>query len=101
MRILALSLLAAVLVVDASAQRPSKWRCGHVLAEDGTSWRTDVVVTTLLGTIVSVDPAGPDEQVDVDFGDAWMIPGLIDLHTHFLLRPYDQRSWNDCCSWND
>lgn len=77
------------------AQRPTTWRCAHVLSEDGASWRHDVVVTTLLDRIASVRPARPDEQVDVDFGDAWMVPGLIDLHTHFLLRPYDERSWND------
>jgi len=89
--------LAAFTAVPAplSAQRPSTWRCKHVLAEDGTSWREDQVVTTLLDTIVSVRPARPDETVDRDFGDAWMIPGLIDLHTHLLLRPYNLMTWDD------
>jgi imidazolonepropionase-like amidohydrolase len=31
----------------------------------------------------------------VDLGGACLVPGLIDLHTHLLLRPYDEMSWND------
>lgn len=88
-------LVAIALVLDASAQRPSTWRCAHVLAEDGRSWRTDMVVVTMLDAVIQVRPAKPNEQVDTDFGEAWMVPGLIDLHTHFMLRPYDERSWND------
>ncbi len=78
-----------------SAQRPSTWRCKNVLAKDGASWMQDVVVTTILDHVISVKPAEPGEPVDTDFGDAYMIPGLIDLHTHLLLRPYDQRTWDE------
>lgn len=78
-----------------SAQRPSTWRCKHVLAEDGASWRDDLVVVTLLSQIVDVHPAAPDEVVDCDFGNRWMVPGLIDLHTHLLLRPYNELSWDE------
>jgi len=88
-------LLLIVLAPCLAAQRPDAWRCGHVLAEDGVTWREDVVVTTILQSVVLVRPATPDQQVDRDFGDAWMVPGLIDLHTHLLLRPYDERSWDD------
>lgn len=77
------------------AQRPTTWRCRHVLAEDAASWRDDMVVVTLLSDIIEVRPARADETVDRDFGEAWMVPGLIDLHTHLLLRPYDQMSWDD------
>ena len=78
----------------ALAQRPTTWRCKHVLATDGVTWLDDVVLTTL-GHILSVEPAKPDQKVDRDFGDAWLIPGLIDLHTHLLLKPYDQMTWDD------
>ncbi|MGE3172179.1 MAG: amidohydrolase family protein [Planctomycetota bacterium] len=86
---------ALLLAAAAGAQRPGTWRCAHVLAEDGSGWREDQVVVTVLSDIVEVRAALPGEAVDVDFGDAYLIPGLIDLHTHLLLRPYDLESWND------
>ncbi|MFY9343914.1 MAG: amidohydrolase family protein [Planctomycetota bacterium] len=78
----------------AAAQRPSTFRCRHVLAEDGASWREDQVVTYMSG-VLDVKAAAPGQTVDRDFGEAWLIPGLIDLHTHLLLRPYDEMSWDD------
>ena len=92
--LLALAALAA-LPATASAQRPSKWRCKRLLAEDGKSWREDVVVVTVLDGIIAIEPASKHDAVDRDLGDAWVIPGLIDLHTHLLLKPYDQMSWDD------
>lgn len=92
MRILTLSL---VLAVSAVAQRPTTWRCANVLSEDGKSWRHDMVVKTELDRITEVRAAQSGEKVDKDLGDTWMIPGMIDLHTHLLLRPYDIESWND------
>ncbi|MFN9275041.1 MAG: amidohydrolase family protein [Planctomycetota bacterium] len=85
----------AALTGPANAQRPGTWRCKRLLAEDGRSWREDVVVVTLLSDIVAIEPASRHEAVDRDFGDAWVIPGLIDLHTHLLLKPYDQMAWDD------
>jgi imidazolonepropionase-like amidohydrolase len=31
----------------------------------------------------------------IDLPQATLLPGLIDLHTHLLLHPYDERSWAD------
>ena len=31
----------------------------------------------------------------IDLPRATLLPGLIDLHTHLLLHPYDERSWAD------
>lgn len=85
----------AALAVTAQAQRPSTWRCKRLLAEDGRSWREDVVVVTMMSDVIAIEPASRHEAVDRDFGDAWVIPGLIDLHTHLLLKPYDQMAWDD------
>lgn len=30
-----------------------------------------------------------------DFGDATLMPGMIEGHAHMLLHPYDETSWND------
>lgn len=75
-------------------QEPTNWRCRHLLDEAGTAFREDQVVTLAGGKIVAIRPAAevPDAH---DLGDSWVIPGLIDLHTHFLLRPYDQMKWDD------
>jgi imidazolonepropionase-like amidohydrolase len=87
--------LLAIGTAALPAQRPASWRCRHLLSEDGASWRDDVVVTTSGGTIVAIQSAADAGEADRDFGDAWVVPGLIDLHTHLLLRPYDQMSWDD------
>ena len=43
--------------------------------------------------------SGPDgadaDTTVVDLPGATLLPGLIDLHTHVLLMPYDRRSWDD------
>lgn len=91
----ALPFALALFAADVRSQREATWRCKHVLAEDGVSWREDVVVGTILDGVTRIRPAAEVDQVDKDFGDAWMIPGLIDLHTHLLLRPYNLMSWDD------
>jgi imidazolonepropionase-like amidohydrolase len=43
---------------------------------------------------VGQDLAAADATV-IDLPVATLLPGLIDLHTHILLMPYDRRSWDD------
>jgi imidazolonepropionase-like amidohydrolase len=49
--------------------------------------------------ILAVDDAAaigtPDGARIVDLPGATLLPGLIDLHSHLLLHPYDERSWAD------
>lgn len=49
-----------------------------------------------------IERVGPSAEVPVpagarvvDLPGATLIPGLIDAHTHVLLHPYDEASWND------
>ncbi len=71
----------------------------HVLSEDGSSWREGVSVHVERGRIRAIAPPGEihasAETKHVDLSGKWLVPGLIDLHTHLLLRPYDEMSWND------
>jgi len=57
------------------------------------------VVLTRGDRIERVGPAGevqppPGVRV-IDMPGATLIPGLIDAHTHVLLHPYDEASWDD------
>ena len=49
-----------------------------------------------------IEAAGPEVMVAVpsdaeriDLGRVTLIPGLIEAHSHVLLHPYDETSWND------
>jgi imidazolonepropionase-like amidohydrolase len=49
-----------------------------------------------------IEAAGPKEEVAIPDGaarielrDATLLPGLIEAHSHVLLHPYDEASWND------
>ncbi len=96
---LCLTVLLASCAAVAPAQTPFPIRCGHVLAADGASFRHDVVVSLLSGVITEVTPAAEVDPRVLErqpaFPDAWVIPGMIDLHTHLLLRPYDEATWED------
>ena len=39
--------------------------------------------------------AAPDGAWTLDLPGTTLLPGLIDLHTHLLLHPYDERPWAD------
>jgi len=51
------------------------------------------------GRIVSVSPSASLKPKDgtkvLDLPDKTVIPGLIDLHSHLLLHPYNEASWKD------
>jgi imidazolonepropionase-like amidohydrolase len=50
------------------------------------------------GAIVSVGPAGSIDAGDaqrVDLPGTTLVPGLIDLHSHLFLHPYNETPWND------
>lgn len=49
--------------------------------------------------IVAVGPRGqisvPAAATTIDLPGATLMPGLIDAHSHVLLHPYNETSWND------
>ncbi|TLY51463.1 MAG: amidohydrolase family protein [Gammaproteobacteria bacterium] len=50
-------------------------------------------------TIAAVGPAAqikvPADARVIDLPDATLLPGLIDLHAHLFLHPYNETPWND------
>ena len=37
----------------------------------------------------------PKDAKTIDFGDATLLPGLIEGHSHLLLHPYNETNWDD------
>jgi len=71
----------------------------RVLAPEGDRWLAGQAVVVEDGRVAAITPAeslGPaaDTQV-LDLNGLSLIPGLIDLHTHLLLHPYDETTWAD------
>jgi len=76
-------LLSGAKVLDASGER---WLEGHAVLIVGER-------------IEKVAPENqievPDGATRVDLTGRYLIPGLIEMHAHLLLHPYDETSWND------
>jgi len=72
-------------------------RQGNVLAADGEGWLRDTDVLIHAGRIAAIgrDLVDADSVEKIDVAGRFVIPGLIDLHSHLLLHPYDEASWND------
>jgi imidazolonepropionase-like amidohydrolase len=70
---------------------------GHVLDRRGEAWQ-DAAILVSGGRIVAIGAPGslPNASTAqrLDVTGLWIVPGLIDLHTHFLLHPYDEASWD-------
>ena len=64
---------------------------------DGARRRTGLDVLISGEHVLAIEPAisPPDGTETRDLPGATLLPGLIDLHTHLLLIPYDDRSWDD------
>lgn len=95
LRLLVIGLLTCGLCTAASGQT-LVLSGAHVLNEDGDGWVEGASVVVREGVIVSIGEAPAGDDVTVVTVPGWyVVPGLIDLHTHLLLHPYDEASWND------
>jgi imidazolonepropionase-like amidohydrolase len=103
---------AAVLAVAAAAAQPSAPAAeppalllsgARVLDPAGDRLVAGLDVLVADGRIAAVGPAGTlrpaaaagRDAVRIDLSGLSLLPGLIDLHTHLLLHPYDETPWND------
>lgn len=48
-----------------------------------------------VGSQLDMERNLPDNVRTFDFGDATILPGLIEGHSHLLLHPYNETSWDD------
>jgi imidazolonepropionase-like amidohydrolase len=73
----------------------------RVLDTSGDRWLEGQDVLVSGGKIVAVGsgslqpPAGPLQIVRIDLSGKMLIPGLMDLHSHLLLHPYNETPWDD------
>lgn len=79
------------------ASRPLLLKPARVF--DGTQSHEGWAVLVRGGRIDTAGPAGevkaPDNSRTIDLPGATLLPGLIDAHTHVLLHPYNEASWED------
>jgi imidazolonepropionase-like amidohydrolase len=71
----------------------------QVLDPGGERWTSGHDVLLREGRIERIAPpqevAAPADARRIDLTERFLIPGLIDLHTHLLLQPYTSISWDD------
>ncbi|MBL7815366.1 MAG: amidohydrolase family protein [Saprospiraceae bacterium] len=49
----------------------------------------------VVGNQTDIERNLPAEARTLDFGNATLLPGLIEGHSHLLLHPYNETSWDD------
>jgi imidazolonepropionase-like amidohydrolase len=96
---LALILTPALAAQGVQAAQPILMKPARVwTAEDAGPPHEGWGVLVRDGKIVAVGPAGSLDATGaevIDLPDATVIPGLMDLHSHLLLHPYNETSWDD------
>jgi imidazolonepropionase-like amidohydrolase len=102
---LALSLLLGAAAAGLAAPPPAAPHGAFLLrpervftAEDATAHAGWVVVVegekiTAVGPAAKVKPPAGAETIDLP--GTTLLPGLMDLHSHLFLHPYDETLWND------
>jgi imidazolonepropionase-like amidohydrolase len=85
-------LVASVAVVPAVSQ-DLVLTGALVLRPDGSGFEQRTVVVSN-GRIHAADE-GVEGSQTVDLDGLYLVPGLIELHSHLLLHPYDETTWDD------
>jgi imidazolonepropionase-like amidohydrolase len=72
-------------------------RAEHVLDPSGEKWldhRTVLISDGKISRISDESIATSSDAIVIDGTGFWLMPGLIDLHSHLLLHPYNEKPWN-------
>src|SRR6476661_2357198 len=95
----AVALLVAGLAFAAPAPQPLLLTGARVLDPAGERLLDGRDVLVENGRIAAVGAAGtlqvPAGARKVDLSGLTLIPGLIEMHSHLLLHPYDETPWDD------
>jgi imidazolonepropionase-like amidohydrolase len=102
MRILSKFACAALALIAATAQaadmRPVLLTADRVWTGDGAAHKGWAVLVAQ-GRIQAIGPVAtvtaPADAEPIDLPGKTLIPGLMDLHSHVLLHPYNETSWDD------
>ena len=96
------SLLAGLLAIPAAARagdRPLMLLRPERVWTPGAPVRTGWVVLVQGDRIAAASPAAqigsPTDATVIDLPGATLTPGLMDLHSHLFLHPYDETPWDD------
>ena len=98
MRALLMSLSLLASLAHAAEPRPVLLTADRVWTGEGEAHKGWAVLVAQ-GRIQAVGPAAsiaaPADAERIDLPGKTLIPGLIDLHSHVLLHPYNETSWDD------
>jgi imidazolonepropionase-like amidohydrolase len=102
MRILSKLACAALALIAATApaadMRPVLLTADRVWTGEGTAHKGWAVLVAQ-GRIQAIGPVAtviaPADAERIDLPGKTLIPGLMDLHSHVLLHPYNETSWDD------
>ena len=98
MRILLITLSLLTSLAHAAEPRPMLLTADRVWTGEGEAHKGWAVLVTQ-GRIQAVGPAAsitaPADAERIDLPGKTLLPGLMDLHSHVLLHPYNETSWDD------
>ena len=82
-----------------SAQSVFLLKPARVFDGSGAAPQAGVVVLVRDGKIAAVGAPGsfsiPSDAATIELPGMTLMPGMIDLHSHVLLHPYNETNWND------
>lgn len=95
----AFAIATFVAPMTAAAQGTFLLRPARVFDGTGSAPQTGVVVLVQNGKVTAVGPAAsvraPGDATIIDLPGQTLMPGLIEMHSHVLLHPYNETTWND------
>ena len=98
MRLILVFVFSSILVL-CSAQDREKYILQAPYLFDGEEIHNDKAVVIAEDKIVDIIPSGDISKWDgyeiINYPEHTLMPGMIEGHSHLLLHPYNETSWND------